>query len=150
MRIERKMKAIQIPQTVVDDIFRQAYEELPDEACGLLTGVGNAVQKRHALTNIDHSPEHFSFDPQEQFAVLKDARANGRKIIANYHSHPATPARPSDEDIRLAYDPDIICIIASLAGEVPDIKAFSIVEGRVEKVEIAVLPSHRHAIAGKA
>lgn len=116
---------IEIPQSIINAIFKQAYNELPNEACGLLTGADGIVKKQYALTNIDHSPEHFSFDPQEQFNVLKDARKNGQKIIANYHSHPETPARPSEEDIRLAYDPNIIYIIVSLAEETPVIKAFS-------------------------
>ena len=105
---------IEIPQHIIDAIIKQAYNELPDEACGLLTGEGNSVRKQYALTNTDHSPEHFSFDPKEQFAVLKEARKDNLQIIANYHSHPATAARPSEEDIRLAYDPDITYIIVSL------------------------------------
>jgi proteasome lid subunit RPN8/RPN11 len=105
-------------------MIQQAYDELPDETCGLLTGVNNAVQTRYAMTNIDHSPEHFSFDPQEHFNVLKSARRSGEEIIANYHSHPETPARPSEEDIRLANDPNTIYIIISLAEDTPVVKAF--------------------------
>ncbi|MDR1811018.1 MAG: M67 family metallopeptidase [Prevotella sp.] len=130
---------IEIPQSIINGIFEQAKSELPNEACGLLTGVGNRAEEQHPLTNIDHSPEHFSFDPQEQFNVLKEARSNGKRIIANYHSHPATPARPSEEDIRLAYDPNIIYIIVSLAQETPDVKAFSIVSGTVQPVEIKLI-----------
>lgn len=130
---------IEIPKHVVDAIIRQGYDELPNEACGLLTGEGYSVRKQYPLTNTDHSPEHFSFDPQEQFFVLKEARKEGLRIIANYHSHPASPARPSDEDIRLAYDADIAYIIVSLEKKDPVIKAFSIKECRVEPIEIKIL-----------
>ncbi|TFD97976.1 M67 family peptidase [Dysgonomonas capnocytophagoides] len=130
---------IEIPQHIIDAIIKQAYNELPDEACGLLTGEGNSVRKQYALTNTDHSPEHFSFDPKEQFAVLKEARKDNLQIIANYHSHPATAARPSEEDIRLAYDPDITYIIVSLAEADPVIKAFSIRERMVQPVEIKII-----------
>ncbi|MDR2962290.1 MAG: M67 family metallopeptidase [Bacteroidales bacterium] len=116
---------LKIPQTIADEMIRQAQRELPNEACGLLTGVNGEVLAQHPLTNIDHSPEHFSFDPQEQFAVMKQARAAGHKIIANYHSHPETPARPSEEDKRLAFDPNVVYIIISLAAETPTMKAFS-------------------------
>jgi proteasome lid subunit RPN8/RPN11 len=129
---------IQIPQHIVDGIIEQAYNELPNEACGLLTGADGIVQKQYALTNIDQSPEHFSFDPKEQFDVLKDARNSGMKIIANYHSHPATPARPSEEDIRLAFDPRIIYIIVSLAEEKPVLKAFSLVDCCMQSCEIQI------------
>ena len=130
---------IEIPQHIVDAIIKQAYNELPNEACGLLTGENNSVLKQYALTNTDHSPEHFSFDPKEQFAVLKEARKDNLRIIANYHSHPASPARPSEEDIRLAYDSDITYIIVSLAEEDPVIKAFSIKECMVRPIEIKII-----------
>lgn len=129
---------IQIPQHIVNGIIEQAYNELPNEACGLLTGVDGIAQKQYPLTNIDQSPEHFSFDPKEQFDVLKDARRNGLKIIANYHSHPATPARPSEEDIRLAFDPHIIYIIVSLAEEKPVLRAFFLVDCCMQPCEIKI------------
>ncbi|MDR3262658.1 MAG: M67 family metallopeptidase [Tannerella sp.] len=127
---------IEIPQEIADAIIRQAYDELPDESCGLLAGLDGAVKKRYPLVNTDHSPEHFSFDPREQFRVLKEARAEGFKIIANYHSHPSSPARPSEEDIRLAFDPDLFYLIVSLAGETPVIKAFVKTETGMQPVEI--------------
>ncbi|MDR2765476.1 MAG: M67 family metallopeptidase [Tannerella sp.] len=130
-------KGIEIPQAIIDAIIRQSCDELPNEACGLLAGVDGVVKKHFPLENIDHSPEHFSFDPREQFRVLKEARAEGLRILANYHSHPSTPARPSDEDIRLAFDPDILYLIASLAGEQPVIRAFArTAEGGMSPVEI--------------
>jgi proteasome lid subunit RPN8/RPN11 len=58
--------------------------------------------------------------------------------LANYHSHPETPARPSDEDIRLVYDPNISYVIVSLAAGQTDVKSFRIQNGVVEKEEIEV------------
>jgi len=113
-----------IPQYIADAMIKHVQSELPNEACGLLTGKDNRVQNLFTMFNVDQSPEHFSFDPQEQFQVMKTARVDGQKIIANFHSHPSSPARPSEEDIRLAYDPNIVYIIISLAGETPVMKAF--------------------------
>jgi proteasome lid subunit RPN8/RPN11 len=130
---------ILIPQSIIDGIVTQARNELPNEACGLLVGKGNEAFRQYPLTNIDHSPEHFSFDPKEQFQVLREARKAGLQIIANYHSHPESPARPSEEDIRLAFDPEIIYIILSLQEkENPVIKAFAIREGEKEEIELKV------------
>lgn len=130
---------IQLPRSIVDGIVLQARAELPNEACGLLAGKGELVQKRYGLTNADASPEHFTFLPAEQFAVLRAARSEGLDLIANYHSHPATPARPSEEDIKLAFDPNILYIIVSLASAEPVVKAFHIRQGVVENVEVEVL-----------
>jgi proteasome lid subunit RPN8/RPN11 len=130
---------IVIPQTIVDEIVEQAFAGLPEEVCGLLIGRENEVVERFPLTNIDHSPEHFSFDPKEQFQVLRKARNRELRIIANYHSHPETPARPSDEDIRLAYDPDIVYFILSLQDkENPVLKAFSIKNGKAEEIKLVL------------
>lgn len=41
-----------------------------------------------------------------------------------YHSHPATPPRMSEEDIRLAYDTSITYLIYSMLTD--EIKAFQI------------------------
>ena len=66
-------------------------------------------------------------DTKEQLAALKDARANGYKIIGNFHSHPESPSRPSEEDKRLAFDPTIEYLILSLMEEgKPVLKAFGI------------------------
>ena len=129
---------IRIPAYIIDGIIAQAINELPNEACGLLVGSGSDVLKQYPLTNIDRSPEHFSFDPAEQFQVFREARTDGREIIANYHSHPETPSRPSEEDIRLAYDPNILYLIVSLAAEVPVLKAFNIQNGVSAEVTIEV------------
>ena len=129
---------IVIKQKIQNEIIAHAKSDLPNEACGYLAGLDGVITTAYKLINIDHNPVHFSFDPAEQFQTVKDARNKGIQIIANYHSHPSTPARPSQEDIRLAYDPDILYFIVSLAANEPDLKAFKIVNGIVEKVEIQI------------
>ncbi len=104
-----------IPQEIIAAIAEQAVAEAPNEACGYLRGLEGRVHGRMELTNVDASPEHFTLDPQEQFAALKEARRYGEQLLAVYHSHPETPARMSDEDIRLANDPKTVYVIHSLA-----------------------------------
>ncbi len=114
-----------------DKMLAHCEQGLPNEACGLLAGTVEGdvktVTKVYLLTNIDASNEHFSMDPKEQLAALKDARANGVNIIGNFHSHPESPSRPSEEDKRLAYDSSIEYLILSLQErENPVLKAFGI------------------------
>ena len=130
---------IAIKKDVLEKIIAHAKKDLPNEACGYLAGSDGVVTCSYQLTNVDHSPEHFSFDPSEQFKTLKDARNKGLQILANYHSHPSTPARPSIEDIRLAYDPDISYVIISLANNEPSIKSFIIRDGKVEPEDIKII-----------
>jgi proteasome lid subunit RPN8/RPN11 len=71
-----------------------------------------------------------------------DVRSKKMEILAVYHSHPATPARPSGEDIALAHDPDVSYVIISLAGSREDIRSFRIVDGIVEHEVIVVMDDH--------
>jgi [CysO sulfur-carrier protein]-S-L-cysteine hydrolase len=95
-------------------IIRQAEEGSPLETCGYLAGVDDTVERIYPLENADQSAEHFSFYPAEQFAAMKRARAEGLRLIGVYHSHPATPARMSAEDIRMANDPEARYAIYSI------------------------------------
>ncbi len=127
-----------IARDILEDIIEHAKAKAPEEACGLLVGVGTEVKKSYRLTNVDASPEHFSLDPREQFAVVKDIRPLGWDVIAVYHSHPASPARMSQEDMRLALAPEMIYVIVSLMDkENPQVKSFTVQNG--ESVEEEVL-----------
>ena len=126
---------MEIEQHVIDELIAQAQKEAPDEACGYLMGVSDVVTENFPMENIDHSPEHFSFAPRDQFAAMRYARNNGLKILANWHSHPASPSRPSQEDIRLANDPSIRYAILSLHEGI-HLNSFKILHGEVVNKEI--------------
>ncbi len=110
-----------ITQEHYKKILDHSAGAVPNEACGLLGGVIENdikyVKKVYLLTNVDNSPEHFSMDPKEQFAAVKDMRSNGWAMLGNFHSHPASPSRPSEEDKRLAFDPSASYFIMSLMDE---------------------------------
>ena len=84
-----------IPKATYDDMITHAQEGFPLEVCGILGGIYDTVSANYRMTNTDASNEHFMMDPREQFAVVKDLRAKGLTMLAIYHSHPETPARPS-------------------------------------------------------
>lgn len=131
---------IRIPQAIHDDLIVHAREGFPLEVCGVLGGVGEDISAIYRMTNTDASNEHFMMDPKEQFAVVKDLRAKGLEMLAIYHSHPETPARPSEEDIHLALTPGVSHVIISLADpQQPVVKSFKIDQGKVdpEPVEIS-------------
>jgi len=58
--------------------------------------------------------------------------------VGIYHSHPKSPAEPSQTDINLAQYPHWLYLIVSLAGD-PVVRAWRIDDGRVEEEEIDVL-----------
>ena len=124
---------IQIPQSVHDDMIAHAREGFPLEVCGILGGTGESVSAIYRMTNTDASNEHFMMEPREQFTVIKDLRAKGLTMLAVYHSHPESPARPSEEDIRLALTSDVSYVIISLDdAAAPDIKSYKISSANVQ------------------
>lgn len=130
---------MKIKKEVFNKILEQARRDVPNESCGYLFGEGDTVTESYEMTNADHSPEHFSFIPKEQFAAINYARKHGLQVLANWHSHPASPSRPSQEDIRLAYDSQIAYFILSLAAEEPVLHAFHIENGVSEKLPLEVI-----------
>lgn len=130
-----KMK---IDREIYQQLVAEAHEHSPLECCGYLAGNDNKVTKAYPMKNIDESQIHYSFEPKEQFQVVKEIRNEGLKVLAVYHSHPETPARPSEEDIRLAYDPEVSYVIISLCNNREDVKSFRIQNGKVSPEELTV------------
>ncbi|MBP5276832.1 MAG: M67 family metallopeptidase [Lachnospiraceae bacterium] len=132
-----------------ESIIEHAKINLPEEACGLIAGEDTedgtrVIKKVYLLTNIDHTNEHFSIDPKDQLASIKDMRANGLKPLGNWHSHPESPSRPSEEDKRLANDSNASYLILSLMdADNPILNAFHVEstdgEKTVRKEELIIV-----------
>lgn len=132
---------LKIPTAIHDDLIAHAREGFPLEVCGILGGSVDSVSAIYRMTNTDASNEHFMMDPKEQFAVIKALRAAGISMLGIYHSHPESPARPSEEDIRLALTPEVSYVIISLADSAAaDIKSYKISSGtvQIEAIELIV------------
>jgi proteasome lid subunit RPN8/RPN11 len=131
---------LKIPQLIYDDLIAHAKEGVPLEVCGILGGREGTVERSFRMTNTDASNEHFMMDPREQFAVARALRAEGLEMAAIYHSHPESPARPSEEDIRLALTPGVSCVIVSVMDrERPVLKSFKISNGVVTAEEVEIV-----------
>ncbi len=134
------MLKLEIPRDIFERMLEQARAEAPIEACGILAGSDGRVEKLYTMRNADQSRYHCMMEPKEQFVVVKDIRAAGLKMLAVYHSHPETPARPSEEDIRLALTPDVVYVIVSLRNaDAPTVKGFVINDHSITTVPVEVL-----------
>ena len=134
---------IKLNKADFEKILAHARAEAPVEACGLIAGRiedGNKlIDKVYILTNVDHAEEHFTLDPKEQLAAVKDMRANGLVPLGNWHSHPVSPSRPSQEDTRLAYDSRASYLILSLMDEnAPVLNSFHIEGDDAQKEELVI------------
>ena len=141
------MLKLEIPTKIFQQMVAQAKALVPIEDCGILAGSNGKVEKLYKMTNTDNSSTHFMMDPKEQFATVKDIRSAGLEMLAIYHSHPETPARPSAVDIRLALTPNVIYVIVSLQSvRTPKennngsaVKGFRIAGTNVTEVPIRIL-----------
>lgn len=135
---------VKLRKELYDIILRAAEAVFPEEACGLIGGTEadgvREIKKVYVLENIDHSNEHFTMAPKDQLAAVKDMRANGLKPLGNFHSHPESPSRPSDEDKRLAYDKNASYMIISLMDrESPVLNSFHIEGNDSEKENLEII-----------
>jgi proteasome lid subunit RPN8/RPN11 len=140
---EKSGRIITIASADVELLLQHAKKNFPEEACGLIAGTededgSRSIKKVYLLTNIDHSREHFSLDPMEQLQAVKDMRKNGYTPLGNWHSHPESPSRPSEEDIRLSYDSNASYMILSLMEEEPVLRSFHVEEGQVTIEELEI------------
>ncbi|MHB8111465.1 MAG: M67 family metallopeptidase [Syntrophorhabdaceae bacterium] len=131
-----------IEKDVANHIVAHAGHDAPIEACGYLLGKDGRITRHYPMSNAEGREDHFTFVPEEQFDAYKKARREGYEIIGAYHSHPVTPARPSEEDIKLLSDPDLLYVIVSLKDGVTTIKGFYIRDGKVKEEQLVIEEEH--------
>lgn len=128
---------IRMPATLVDALVAYALDGLPNEVCGILAGTDDRVERVVPLTNAAASPEFYETVPEEQLAAYTDIYEAGLVALGVYHSHPASPARPSATDRTCARDPDAVYAIVSLQDPArPDVRAWRIRDGSAEEIPI--------------
>ena len=140
------MKIIRLDYRLYDELVEYAKKHLPEEACGLIAGKeidgGFTIEKIYYLENIDHATNHFTLDPKDQMLAIKDMRTQGLKPLGNWHSHPESPSRPSEEDIRLAFDSKASYMILSLMADNPVLNSFHIQDDVVEKEDLRIFSTN--------
>ena len=134
---------IKLPIELYKKIEAAALNGRPEEICGLIGGLTDGedkiIKEVYQRENIDHSNEHFSMNPKDQLAAVKDMREKGYVPLGNFHSHPESPSRPSEEDKRLAYDRTASYMIISVMDENnPVLNSFHIDGDNVTKEELII------------
>ena len=166
-----------IPQAILENMVAHAKELAPHECCGILSGENDTVADCYRITNIlasmtdmelarfeggkladlqNLSPEEradiaFQMDAKEMGMAQRDIRAKGLQLLAFYHSHPVSPARPSQTDITIAMEfesyrsklnlPEPFHLIVSLENPTqPMTRAFRIQQSRSTEVPIRLSP----------
>jgi proteasome lid subunit RPN8/RPN11 len=129
---------LRLPRALADQIAGHARAGLPDEACGIVSGIDSTATRFHPAVNADASPFRYSIDAQDLLRIVTDIDDAKEDLLAIYHSHTRSPAFPSRTDVDLAFWPDAAYLIVSLASDPPDLKAFTIRDGRIAKRDLEI------------
>lgn len=130
---------IYMPQGIYDLIIQHSRQEFPHEACGLLIGNGQRVERTMPMTNVDHSPESYTMDSIEQLKAMKEIRNTNQELVGIYHSHVASQAYPSAKDVEWAFYPAASFVIVSLKEkDKPVIRSFKINNGEISEEEVCI------------
>ena len=84
---------------LLKEMDEHAKREHPNEACGVLAGRENQVEKAFPCKNVSENPSaHYVISPEEFILVFNDIEELGLEILGFYHSHPGGPLGPSNID----------------------------------------------------
>ena len=115
-----------LPDALRQEIVDHCLSELPNEGCGLLAVSAGRVVRVYPTSNSDSSPTSFTIPPEEHFAALIDAEANGWEIGAVFHSHPNGPPTMSTTDHARALEPEWTYFVVGLGHGEPAVAAHTI------------------------
>ena len=121
-------------------ILGQAYDGLPNEACGLIAGKPGTdlAEVFYPTDNVAASTKVYTVDPKQHLRADRDAEDRGMAISGVFHSHTRTEAYPSPTDVAQAPDPTWHYVIVSLRGEAPTLRSYRIVDGNISEEPVVV------------
>lgn len=128
------MAYLRLSPAHLEIIRRESEAAYPAECCGLLVGAGNkenGIDVHHVVTSRNLAAtdrnDRFEVDPETRFHAMREAEEQELEIVGHYHSHPDHLAEPSSTDLEMAFEPDLMWVIASVSnGRLSAIKAFQL------------------------
>jgi len=117
--------ALELGDSLIEEIGRHGARAYPNECCGALLGVvADDSKQAHELLALDNRRQgeaartRFLVTAEDYRWAEQQARSKGLDILGFYHSHPDHPARPSEFDREQAL-PWYSYIVVSVSGGVP-------------------------------
>ena len=135
--------SVELPADMVQALIDHARAEYPNEMCGVIVGDGVAADggqpvRWEPTRNLAASPLRYEIHPDDLLRLTIEAEEAGNEFWAIVHSHTHSAPRPSLTDIGLAFYPDALYALVSLADDQPVVAAWRIVDGVVHPVELLV------------
>ena len=132
---------MKLAPALAEELVSHAISELPNECCGMIAGAGGVARRVIRASNSQGSPFMYVMEPREQMQIMDEIDASGDDLLAIYHSHTRSAAYPSRTDVELAFFPDTLYLIVSIADrDAPVIRAFRLSRTAPEGEQIAEEP----------
>ena len=138
------VNGLALPPSVADELMRHARAELPNEACGLLSGslASGRATRFHPARNVEASPLRYNVHPDDLVRITFAIEDAGEELVAIFHSHTRSAAVPSATDRRTAMYPDPFYLLASVAdADAPParaLRAWRIYRGQTFEVPLTI------------
>ena len=135
--------SVELSAEMVQALIDYARTEYPNEMCGVIVGDRAAADGGRPLRweptrNRAASPLRYEIHPDDLLRLTIETENAGNEFWAIVHSHTHSPARPSPTDVGLAFYPDAIYLLVSLADDEPAVATWRIVGGEIHPVELIV------------
>jgi proteasome lid subunit RPN8/RPN11 len=130
---------MRIPRDLYDQLVTHARADAPNECCGMIASRDGQAVRVYPATNAAASPLRYEIDGAEQYRIQMAIDDDELDLGAIYHSHTRSAPYPSQTDINLAFYPDSLYVIVGLASAEPEVRAFRIREGKVNRAELDVV-----------
>jgi proteasome lid subunit RPN8/RPN11 len=130
---------MRIARSLWDEIVSHAIQDAPNECCGMIASRDGEAVKIYRAANAAASPLRYEIDGAEQYRIQMQIDDEGLDLGAIYHSHTRSAPYPSQTDINLAFYPDALYVIVGVAGEEPEVRAYTIRDGTVSEAEFVVV-----------
>ncbi len=131
---------IKLPRTLINQLMTHAQSREGEEVCGFIASRNGVPLKTYPVANIATPvAKRFEMEPQAQIDAIKNMREQDEEIFAIYHSHPSSPAAPSQRDIDEFSYPEALSLIISLNTKgVLEMRAFRMAIDHVVEVALEV------------
>lgn len=128
-----------IPRVIINKILGHAQRTAPQECVGILSGSQGEITGWHPMKNSLQANTEFLLDPAEQLQLFKKLRQENRELLAIYHSHPTSPAIPSQLDLAQSEYPHALYLIVSLNTEgCLEINGYKIQNGQAQEESLQI------------
>ena len=128
---------ITVPNQQLTEIREHGVRDYPYECCGLLLGhyteAGKVVTETYPISNAREESakrNRFLITPEELMRGERYAASQQLELVGFYHSHPDSPAVPSNYDLEHAWPTYSYIIVSTSAGQSTDLFSWEQQEDR--------------------